>query len=374
MKKGYRRILLFSIILIIFLCINTFIINILSNYRMIFFLFMLLVVFSYYFVLEKDKDRYFKDILFELFVFIMTFFIIFYVLGIIVGLTKIPNYFTLRGIKDVLLPIILFCILRELLRYNMLNKADGSKICTVLVVVLFILLDIGDDYYYFSFANNHAILKFVALLLLPGIAKNISYTFISKRYGYKPVIIFDLIISLYQYVLPIVPNPNEYVTAIIYLLVPVLFAFRIYRFFLRRKDEVVRSNYNKKRFTGILVPTLITMTMVYFYSGYFRFYAIAIASGSMETQIHVGDVVVADQHYDYESLVEGDVIAYRYEKIIVVQRIVKKVEIGDLYVYYTKGDANNHVDDFVIEEDTYIGKIRYKVPYIGYPTVWFNKD
>ena len=162
--------------------------------------------------------------------------------------------------------------------------------------------------------------------------------------------------------------------AIIYLVVPVLFALRIARFFNRKKDEVLPSDYKKKKLKGIVVPVILIMAMVYLYSGYFRFYAIAIASGSMEDKIHKGDVVIVDQDYNYKDLEIGDVIAYRHEKIIVVHRIAKKVEIGDSYYYYTKGDANNNMDDLVIEEDVFIGKVRYKIPYIGYPTVWFNEE
>ena len=45
-----------------------------------------------------------------------------------------------------------------------------------------------------------------------------------------------------------------------------------------------------------------------------------------------------------------------------------------IHIYYTKGDANNNVDGIVIEEDMTIGVVKVKIPYIGWPTVWFNKE
>ena len=236
MKKGYKRLLILSILLIVIVLINTFVYNFLSSYIKLFFLLVLIYGFSIFFILEKDNHRYMKDIFFEVFFYLLMFFILFYLLGLIVGLAKPANYYSLKAIKDIILPIILYIILREYLRYNMLCKADGNKICTILVVVFFILLDVSDSYYYTSFKNQYDVLKFVAITLFPAIAKNISYTYITKKMGYKPVIVFDLIVSLYPYLLPIIPNPSEYVTSIILIVVPVMFAVRIINFFERRKD------------------------------------------------------------------------------------------------------------------------------------------
>ena len=373
MKKGYIRLLIFVGILILILLMNTFLINILSSYKMVFFLLVVLVIFDFYFMLEKDSNRFFKDLLFEIFLFLMTFFIIFYILGFVVGLVKMPSYLTFVGIKNVLLPIILLCILKEVLRFNLLRKSDGNTICTIAVVVLLLLVDVSSDYGYANFSNKYGILSFFALVLLPAISKNLSYSYISKKYGYKPIIVFDLIYSLSFFLLPLRPNPNEYLMSIIYIIVPALFAYKIYNFYSKRSKTTLKSDYNKKRFKGILLPLVLITLMVYFYSGYFRYYAIAIASGSMETKIHKGDIVIVDQKVPYKSLQIGDVLAYKNDKIIVVHRIVKKIEVGDSYVYYTKGDANNHVDDLVIEEDAVIGKVDFKIPYIGLPTVWFSE-
>ena len=115
------------------------------------------------------------------------------------------------------------------------------------------------------------------------------------------------------------------------------------------------------------------MTLVYFYSGYFRFYAIAIASGSMEPKVKKGDVVIVDKNSTYELLEEGKIIAVRKDNVIVVHRIVKKIKLNNSYIYYTKGDANNNIDDYMIDEGMFIGEVKYKVPYIGYPTVWFSE-
>ena len=371
MKLGYKRLLIFILFILDFLIVNSFTFNFLSKYKMIIFILILLIFFQSYFVFEKDKHRYMKDILFEVILCLATFFILYFLLGLVVGLARTQNYLTFNGVKNFILPIILFCVLREIFRYNMLCKAEGNVLCTILVVILFIVFDISNDIYYSSFKTQYDILRFVALVLLPSISANVSYSYVSTKMGYIPVIIFDLVFSLFHYVIPILPNPNEYLMSMIYLLVPVFFSFRILKFFDLKKDERISSDYHKKKFKGILLPVLIISVIIYFNSGYFKFYAVVIASGSMNPNIKIGDIVIVDQKY--KDINEMDVIAYKKDKIIIVHRVVKKVKYHDSYLYYTKGDANSKMDDFVIEADMIVGKVESRIPYVGYPTVWLNK-
>ena len=370
MKVGYKRLLVFIVITALILLLTTFIIKTPSRYQNVIFLSILLIIFNKIFVIEKDRHRYLKDILFEILLFVLTYFILFYILGFIVGIAK-TNYYNLSSIINIIIPIILYTILKEVFRYNMLCKADGSKITTVAVVVLFILFDTFNSYHFSTFNNQYEVLKFLSLLILPVIAENISYSYVSKKMGYKPVIVFELIFSLYPYLLPIVPSPSAYVTSIIYLVVPILFAYRISKFFDLKKDDLIPRDYMKKKFSGIILPITITLILVYFYSGYFKYYAIAIASGSMEPKVNKGDIVIVNQRA--KELKKGDVIAFKQNKIIMVHRIVKIIKYDGEDLYYTKGDANNKIDDFITEKNMIVGKVVVRLPSIGYPTIWFNK-
>ena len=371
MKKGYKRLLIFILFIFIILLINSFVFNFLLSYKMIIFMIFLLLFFGNYFIFEKSKKRYLFDILFEVMICIVTFFILYYLLGLIIGLAKNKTYFSINGIKDFIIPIITFCILREFFRYNMLCKADNNRICTVFVVLLFIMFDLSNDIYYSNFNTSYDIFKFIALVLLPVISKNISYSYLSKKIGYIPIIIFDLVLSLFPYTIPIIPNPNEYIYSIIKLITPALFAYRILKFFELKKDDKIPRDYQRKRAQSIVLPVLVILIITYFYSGYFKYYVIAVASGSMSPNIKIGDIVVVDQKFDEINV--DDVIAYKKDKVIIVHRVVKKINYRDEYLYYTKGDANNNIDDFVIEEDMIVGKVTTKIPFIGYPTVWLYK-
>ena len=119
---------------------------------------------------------------------------------------------------------------------------------------------------------------------------------------------------------------------------------------------------------------MIVIILVYFVSGYFHYHAIVVASGSMETSISKGDVVVIEKiDGDVSKLKLNQVIAYRYNKIIVVHRLIKKINVDGELIFYTKGDANEQMDNYKITKDMVIGVVNVKIPYIGYPTVWINE-
>ena len=370
MKKGYKRLLIFLIILISLLLLDTFVINILSGYKMVLFLIFLIILFNELFVLEKERHRYKNDIYIEVFFSVLIFYSFYYILGLIIGLAKTPNYYTLNGITSIIVPIILYVILKEVLRYNMIQKADGNNLDSVLVVILFIMIEISNKYAFYEVKNQFDMLRVISLALLPAISSNIAYSYVSKKVGYKPVIIFDLIISLFAYLIPIIPNPNEYVASLVYIILPAAFAYRVLRFFELKNDEEIPSNYHKKRLQITILPMILIVVLVYFYSGYFKYYAIAIASGSMKPNINKGDITVVDQKY--KKIKVNDVIAYKKENTIIVHRVVKKTDVNGTSVYYTKGDANNNIDNIAIYEDMIVGKVKFRIPYIGYPTIWFN--
>ena len=371
MKKGYKKILILSLVLIIIFLLDLFILNFFSSYKMNLFLFILLIFFNKIFVIEKDKHRYIKNILFEISIFIISFFLLYYLLGLLVGLAKNTNYINLYGLKIFIIPLIIYTILREILRYNMLNKADNNTLCTIMVVNVFIILDMV---YIIAYTSKNSTLKLIALTILPIISRNISYSYISKKTGYKPIIIFDLLFGLYPYLISIVPNPSEYIVSIIQLIVPVIFAFNMLKFITKKEDKFIDSTNYKRKLKSSILPTIIVIILVYFYSGYFKYHAFAIATGSMTPKIKKGDVVLIDKKYNYESLKEGDVIAFKKDNYIIVHRIIKKIKTNNSYAYYTKGDANNSIDDILIEKNIYIGKQIIIIPKIGYPTVWLSES
>lgn len=373
MKRGYKRLLIFELAIFVILILNSFVWNILNGFLMSLFLLCALVLFKPLFGYEKDKHRYTKDILLEVLIFLATFFILYYLLGILISFYKIDNYFTILGLTKFILPAITYVILKEFLRYMVMCKAEGSKILFITSLVMFIFMDVTTAIYVKDFNSVYAVFIFIAASLLPSISSNIVFSYYTTRIGYKPIMVYSLIMSTYMYILPIVPNPNEYLTAVIQFLLPVALGFRLYKFLSEYKKREVTRDYNKRKFTPFILTGLSVIILVYFTSGYFHFWAIAVASGSMKPKINKGDVAIIEKVKNPDTLKEGQVIAYKYEDIIIVHRLIEKIEVDGKYYFYTKGDANSVKDGYVIKKNMIVGKVEHKIPFIGIPTVWLNK-
>lgn len=89
-----------------------------------------------------------------------------------------------------------------------------------------------------------------------------------------------------------------------------------------------------------------------------------VMSGSMETQISVGDIVVVKKT-DVNELKKGDIIAFRNNNIVITHRIDDIIQDENSTKYITKGDNNNTQDkDYVLPEQVE-GLFKFKIARLG---------
>lgn len=375
MKRGSKKIFAFEIIITIMLLLNNFVSSILRGYIEILFIGILLVLVYFLFGFTKDRHHLWKNVCLDIVIFLLIFFMLYYLLGIIISFTKINNYYTISSLVNIIIPLVLAIIGKEILRYMLVSKAFDEKLILVMTCIMFISLDLIGKYELSTFKTKYDIFIFIAIVFLPIVSKNILCTYLSYKVGYKPAILYLLITGLYGYLIPIIPNPNQYIYSILWLVMPFILLYRMYKYFKKEKHDLkIERDYHKKRFNNLILPIALIIPVVYFVSGYFHYHAIVVASGSMETSISKGDVVVIEKiDGDVSKLKLNQVIAYRYNKIIVVHRLIKKINVDGELIFYTKGDANEQMDNYKITKDMVIGVVNVKIPYIGYPTVWINE-
>lgn len=374
MKKSYIKIILFIFTLSIAFFLNIFKFKLISQVKLNIILLLSLGIMYLMLGFEKDRHRYTKDIILEIIIVLITFFLIYYIGGILIGFARNNNYWTINSLINIILPIVVFIFIKEILRYQLLVKSSESKILIILVCFFFILLDNVIPFASHVMGFNKETFLLVALTFIPSITENILCTYLDLKLGYKPGICYLLIMHLYKYLLPVIPNPNEYLYSIIFLLLPLIVLLHIKSWFNKdRVQALVIESYRRRKneIWGYMGLGLLVGILVYGVSGYFRYYAIAVASGSMEPNISKGDVVVVDK--EFNNLVIGDILAYKYNDKIVVHRIYKIIEADEEYFIYTKGDANNSYDKYKITKDMFIGIVKFKIPLIGYPTVLLNE-
>lgn len=376
MKKSYVKLLF-----LIFTFIAIFIINSLKfkliNQVILDIILVLLLFISYkLFGFEKDRHRYTKDIILEIIISLITFFLLYYLSGILIGFAKTDNFLKLTYIVKIIVPLIIYIILKELLRYQLLVKSSESKYLIILVTILFIFMDNTIVLSSHNFVFNKEMFLVISTIVLPSITENILCSYLSLNFGCKPCIIYLFFVKLYSYLFPIIPNPNEYIYSILLLFLPVILLIKVKRWLDKdfTEREITDRYYNKSKEAIFYIPVIIlVICIMYFISGYFKYYAIAVASGSMEKTISKGDIVIVDKKYN--NLKEKDIIAYNYDGKIVVHRINEIIytnKDNEMYIY-TKGDANREKDKYKVTEDMVIGVVSFKVPLIGYPTVLLNE-
>ena len=377
MKKGYTKVLIIELILIAFLLLNSFVVNVLSNYMLVLFLFLSLCLYKIFFDFEKNKHRNTNDIIIYLIIYLLIVVVLYYAIGFFTGFVKIPNYYNLYGLFNIILPIVLTILISEFFRYQLLRKSEGNLKLIVLTTILFILVDVTNSIYFADFSSGYSIIVFVGITLLPSICKNIFCTYTSAKTWYKPAIILSLCVGLYKYLLPIIPDFNEYLLSMFSLLVLAVITLLLTRILKDESDvqpELDSRNQRKVFVAAYIFEILFAIILIYFVSGYFRYYAIAIASNSMYPTFERGSVAIIRKiDENYHELKVGDIIAYHYENRIIAHRIAKMIEVDETKYYYTKGDANEGIDNYVVRQDMIMGTINTYIPFIGYPTVWLNE-
>ena len=116
---------------------------------------------------------------------------------------------------------------------------------------------------------------------------------------------------------------------------------------------------------------VIAIGIVLLVSCKFRYGIIVIASGSMTGTINKGDAVVYEQ-YTTQQIEEGTVIIFKDGEKKVIHRVIDIQQLNGKTIYYTKGDANQQNDDGYRNKNDIIAIVKFKVMYIGWPTIFVN--
>lgn len=98
---------------------------------------------------------------------------------------------------------------------------------------------------------------------------------------------------------------------------------------------------------------------------------LTVMSGSMEPSIKTGSVAIIETNLtDFNEIEKGDIITFDIGGSFVTHRAVDITEDG----VYTKGDANNARDLWIVTDDNYYGKQLFSVPIIGYIAVFIRQN
>ena len=350
----------------------------LTEYTLLIVLIVELVVLYFRTGFRKNKSRIESDVILSILAYLGFYYLITYILGYFVGFNRNVYSREIIMIFKNTFPVIMFIILSEYLRYNINFRARDNKLLLFISFLAFVLITntlTFNDLAKTGYSDVMVVIKQLGLFILPSITTNILLTFMSMKVGYKSNIIYRLLTEIPLYILPIFPNFGDYLEAVIRLSLPIVFYIWLYKYLEKKKSK--KKVYAEKRRVFTLFRFnvgLLCVILVYFISGLFKYQALVIATGSMKPSIGIGDVVIVNKK-DWEkqnSIRPGEVLAYRKDNMVICHRIIQVVRSGQEVFYVTKGDNNEVADTLMVKRSQIVGIVKYKVRYVGYPTVLLN--
>lgn len=355
-------IILFLYIILIFIFKDT--ISTLINPLNVAF-FMLLTFASYHFLgYKKNKKTKIKSQINNIYIIVSTMYLIsIYLIGNATGFLK--NDFNLLNT----IYLILYLIISELFRYIFISKCNKNSNQQYIITFLLVLFDIL-IMSTFSPTNMLNIFSIISITIYSAI-KNSLLSYTSYRYGYKSCYLYALITSLMPIIAPIYPDLGNYISIVFMITYSAIIYYNISKP-TRKEEEETANTYKKNALFYIERFLLIFVVIIIFLvSGNFKYSISAIASDSMYPALKRGDAIILEKldKKNIDSLKKGMIVAYEQDGQIVTHRIITiELQNGEEYII-TKGDNNSTKDVQKKTKDDIIGIVRFKIPYIGYPSV-----
>ena len=367
MKKD--KISLYALeILLIFVLLALFVLDTLSKS----FLAFVLAIFSVLVVLlikNKKNPSYFgKQIVGLMCAFGFIYLIVFYLLGLYFGYYKSPTVFGLFTIYKFIVPFTVIIISSEIIRYRFIQ--DKSKISKTLTFISMVSIDLIIYTGVYNLNNLEDFLAVVGFILFASIACNLLYNYISVRFGIWGIVVYRLLIVLYCYFIPYIPNVYIFLRSFLRMIYPFIIYLVLEYTFSRSTFSVSYKDKNKNIIGTCLVLVFMAL-LIGLISCQFRFGIIVIGSGSMTGSINKGDAVVFEQ-FKGNEIEEEMVIIFNKNEVKTVHRVAKIEKVNGFYQYYTKGDANATLDDGYVTNNDILGIVKFRVAYIGWPSIWIR--
>lgn len=220
--------------------------------------------------------------------------------------------------------------------------------------------------------SSYQLANFLGITVFPALTANIFFIYTSKRYGKAAPIAYRMIFTLYQFLIPAVPDVPMPIFAFVLLVLPIALMSFI-RMLFEKKERKARKRESKIGIVFSCIAIVLMLSFVSLITCQFRFGMLVIATESMADNINPGDAVVFESYKHCGEIQEGDVIVFEENNRRVVHRVVEIITVNGQKQYITKGDANDGVDAGYRTDSHIIGVVRFKVLYIGYPSLWLKQ-
>lgn len=338
-------------------------------------LFWLLLACFLYLTLGKsiENKKMKKSIIQYTIVAILTYILIYMISGIVVTFGKNPYDTTVFGIITNIWMFGVAIVSKEYIRYKLIDNVyekDKTTI-SILISIVYVTIDIDISRFIGNSVATYSCIRYIVQNILPEITTNVVFSYTARYGNWIPGVLYKLCTNIYYWISPIIPNTPWVMTAIVDTTIPViLFLYIRYEKnkldIFRTKENIINSDPRN------VIPLVIAIILaIWFAIGIFPIKPVAIASGSMEKELYVGDIAIIKK-CNANDVNVGDIIEYQMDGYTVIHRIIEKKQKNGEFLFITKGDNNQMADSENVKEKQLIGKVIFKIKYLGYPAIWLH--
>ncbi|MBR2678466.1 MAG: signal peptidase I [Bacilli bacterium] len=368
--KHSIKIILIEIVLIIASLLCLFLYKI--NYYAYLVLLVLTVIGLYLFLKSpKRNERFNNDINLIIIICILFYYAITNFIGFFSGFYYSGYSKEFLGILLNIVSSVIIIGSIETIREILIKNYAYHKSIVLLTPIVCLLLELPSIINFSLYTTKVDMFNVFINLIIPNLIKNITLTYIVFKANKKSSMLYQFLITIPNFFLPVFPNLGDFFSIIANISLPVIVLIvginvTTVKFATVTNSRLLgKSSKLEIAFQALLI--LIVIGTLYLTSNMFRFSSLAIGSNSMAKIINKGDIVIIDKKS--RKINEGDVIAFEQGGRIIVHRAIEILEDNGEKVYITKGDANKDSDGWTAGDRNLVGKVLLKIKWLGWPTV-----
>ncbi len=337
-----------------------------------------LLFFCFAIYISKDISNRYREkrnIIQTLIIIMLIYMMMHFASGLIFTYQKNPYNTSILGIIKNLWAYGSIAILQEYVRSIFVTSRTKQKAIYILTIILFVIIDINFANIPHYFTSAETGFKFLITIVYESIIRNILLCYIVNKAGFLAALIYKLPFIAITIFLPILPNINWFLEVIVFtILIFIIFAVINY-IEIKSEKKVSKKTYHRANPLYYIPFLILLISLVGFIVGWFKYYPVALMSNSMRDKISRGDVVIVEKinKDQLKNIKTGDVIEYILDDSVVIHRVIQIQKQNKELIFTTKGDNNETPDAFKVRENQVVGLVKFKISYIGYPSVWLNE-
>ncbi len=311
---------------------------------------------------------------------VCVYLIIFFYFGFIFGFVKSPYNHKIGAILENFIIYILPIIGIEFTRFVLVNRNKKNKKILIFITIILILLEIQYNTIKNLYYEKEEFFKYILSNVIPLISYSSLYTYLILKGLYLLPIVCRVIHKFITFTLPLLPKTNWFMIGTIGVISPTIIYVLFKYVFMKQSNDIRKKQKNLGTKISYIITISLSIILVCFMLGIFKYEPIAILSNSMTPTFNRGDVLIYKKLNEDElkKIPKTSIIVYSIGEQNIAHRIVEVIKEKDTILYRTKGDHNNASDLNLVKTDQIKGIYMFHIKYIGYPSVWlydyFNSE